>query len=342
VSKELYGQHPASYELDRVCQAEHSAALAFIDDIRATTVLPCNSGKPVPGFLQVLDRNNPVLISGSVTSSQSATQLFIRESVKSISDLKASSTENDKASKVMEILTPSPQMRKMIEIETKQQADSKSWHDIRKARITASICHRVISFTGRASSSKLVADIIAPKSFSSAATQYGILNEPIARAAYVEAKKGENVTVESAGFHLDLGKGYLGASPDGIIDLGDGSHGTTGILEIKCPPTWSDFVPSQCISKQGYPLMPVSSVDTNSKMHITFKLKQSSQWYHQIQLALYCCRDFATFADFAMYHVNTKHLHIERILLQDSWVQANISKMETFFEEHVSTELLKR
>lgn len=80
----------------------------------------------------------------------------------------------------------------------------------------------------------LIAEIVAmrltgeaPAGFTSQAIQWGIDNEPIARAMY-EIKTGNDVT--EVGFipHPDIE--WTGASPDGLV-------GSDGLVEIKCPNT---------------------------------------------------------------------------------------------------------
>ncbi|MCK5602712.1 YqaJ viral recombinase family protein [Candidatus Pacearchaeota archaeon] len=114
---------------------------------------------------------------------------------------------------------------------------SSEWFDIKRGKISAS---RVIDIlpgkTGYKASRKnymaqLVCEILTgttEETFTSGPMQWGIDNEPLARAVY-EAKTGYMVTEE--GFKVHDNIEGLGASPDGIIpELKKG-------LEIKCPNT---------------------------------------------------------------------------------------------------------
>lgn len=67
--------------------------------------------------------------------------------------------------------------------------------------------------------------ILSVGSFTSAAVQYGILNEPVALELYREER---GVTAQPCGMFIDLIHGFLATSPDGLI-------GTDGIAEVKCP-----------------------------------------------------------------------------------------------------------
>jgi len=66
---------------------------------------------------------------------------------------------------------------------------------------------------------------LSPDNYVSPAMQWGIENEPFARAAYEMA---QDVMVATAGFALHPKIKWFGASPDGLI-------GDDGLLEIKCP-----------------------------------------------------------------------------------------------------------
>jgi hypothetical protein len=66
---------------------------------------------------------------------------------------------------------------------------------------------------------------LSPDNYVSPAMQWGIENEPFARAAYEMA---QDVMVATAGFAMHPRIKWFGASPDGMI-------GDDGLLEIKCP-----------------------------------------------------------------------------------------------------------
>jgi putative phage-type endonuclease len=66
-----------------------------------------------------------------------------------------------------------------------------------------------------------------PEAYVSAAMEWGIQNEPLAKAAYENLK---DVVVEPGGFAIHPKIEFFGASPDGLI-------GNDGLLECKCPNT---------------------------------------------------------------------------------------------------------
>lgn len=115
---------------------------------------------------------------------------------------------------------------------------SNEWFEARRGFVGASAINDVMSTTksGGESASRrnLRARIIAERltgicaeSFSSSAMQWGVDNEPIARANY-EVLHG--VDVDQVGFILHPEIKMTGASPDGLI-------GDDGLIEIKCPNT---------------------------------------------------------------------------------------------------------
>ena len=58
-------------------------------------------------------------------------------------------TRNDKAEGVLNALKVTEEERDHLEGETREQASTFLWMRAREKRIRASICHRVITFTGK-------------------------------------------------------------------------------------------------------------------------------------------------------------------------------------------------
>ena len=115
---------------------------------------------------------------------------------------------------------------------------SPEWFEARRGFVGASAINDVMATTksgGEAATRRnLRARIIAERltgicaeSFTSSAMQWGIDNEPIARAMY-EIQSGNDV--EQVGFILHHEIKMTGASPDGLIN-------DDGLIEIKCPNT---------------------------------------------------------------------------------------------------------
>ena len=119
----------------------------------------------------------------------------------------------------------------MIEIE--QRTDD--WYAARLGKVTASSLHKVLAKTktgygadrGNYMTQLVLERVTNSKAdgYSSAAMQWGIDQEPFARAAY-EATRG--VMVDEVGFIPHPTIKDAGASPDGLV-------GDDGMVEIKCP-----------------------------------------------------------------------------------------------------------
>lgn len=115
---------------------------------------------------------------------------------------------------------------------------SPEWFALRVGLVTASRLNDVMSTLksgGEAATRKnyraqLVAERLTgakAESFTNGAMQWGIDNEPLARASY-EVLHG--IDVEQVGFIKHPVIEWTGASPDGLI-------GDDGLIEIKCPNT---------------------------------------------------------------------------------------------------------
>ena len=120
----------------------------------------------------------------------------------------------------------------MIEM-IEQRTDD--WYVARLGKVTASSLHKVLARTktgygadrGNYMTQLVLERVTGAKadSYSNAAMQWGVEQEPFARAAY-EAAKG--VMVDEVGFIPHPTIEAAGASPDGLV-------GDDGMVEIKCP-----------------------------------------------------------------------------------------------------------
>lgn len=109
------------------------------------------------------------------------------------------------------------------------------WYAARLGKVTASALHKVLSKTKTgygADRGNYMTQLVLERvtnlkadGYSSAAMQWGIDQEPFARAAY-EATRG--VMVDEVGFIPHPTIKDAGASPDGLV-------GDDGMVEIKCP-----------------------------------------------------------------------------------------------------------
>ena len=118
---------------------------------------------------------------------------------------------------------------------TEMEQRTDDWYAARLGKVTASALHKVLSKTktgygadrGNYMTQLVLERVTNSKAdgYSSAAMQWGIDQEPFARAAY-EATRG--VMVDEVGFIPHPTIKDAGASPDGLV-------GDDGMVEIKCP-----------------------------------------------------------------------------------------------------------
>ncbi|GFS80275.1 yqaJ domain-containing protein [Nephila pilipes] len=112
-----------------------------------------------------------------------------------------------------------------VEFETRGQTTSERWRYERSLRLSSSFFKEVACRKASTPCSKLVKRIVYGSEFSTAAMNYGLANEEIARKQY---KRKHSVTVRTCGLFVDKDNPFLCASPDELI-------GNDGLLEIKCP-----------------------------------------------------------------------------------------------------------
>lgn len=89
---------------------------------------------------------------------------------------------------------------------------NKSYLSQRRERLTASVFGSVCKRRTDTSCHVLVKSILYPKHITSAALEYGKVNEIVARQIFSEKT---NNTVKESGLFVDTEHGFLGASPDG-------------------------------------------------------------------------------------------------------------------------------
>ena len=129
--------------------------------------------------------------------------------------------------------------------ETEQRTDE--WFKARLGKVTASRISDVMAKTKSgysASRQNYMAQLICERltnkpteSYTNAAMQRGIELEPVAREIYILNQF--DVTVKEVGFIPHPSIPNAGASPDGLVN-------DDGLIEIKCPNTWThlEFVQS--------------------------------------------------------------------------------------------------
>lgn len=212
-----------------------------------------------------------------------------------------------------------------IERNTRQQRLSSLWFSSRRYRITASNFGTVLTLQRRTKPDNLVLQILRPKSFSSAATNYGIENEPHALQAYISYQQNHghpDLTVSPSGFIISTDHPFLGASPDGVAYDPINIHQPFGFVEVKCPYTTQNMTPTDACSAPGF----FCSIDGVSGELI---LKQNHRYYAQVQGQMAVGK--RPWCDFVVY--TKKGVSVQRIFLDlDYWENKLLPKLQEFYD----------
>ncbi|XP_078320201.1 uncharacterized protein LOC144621261 [Crassostrea virginica] len=154
-----------------------------------------------------------------------------------------------------------------VEEHTRLQSHNKTWHDVRKNRLTSSVFKDVCS--RKSDFQALASRLLKSKNIMTAQTKFGIENEPGAARTYSEIT-GNSVYL--CGFVINPSAPHLGTSPDRKV-FDPNATPQYGLLEIKCP-SKDSFTECQFL--------------VQNKNNQSYKLKTSHNYYFQIigQMAL--------------------------------------------------------
>ena len=183
------------------------------------------------------------------------------------------------------------------------------WFDARLGKVTASALHKVLAMTKTGPGAErgnyitqLVLEIIKGQkedSFSNAAMEWGVTQEPFAKAAY-EALR--DVLVEDVGFVSHPTIEAAGASPDGLV-------GDDGMIEIKCP-------------------------DSKTAMEVWLTEKVDSKYFEQMQWQMRCAdRAWCDYVVFDPRLPKKIQLFVKRIHRDDAWIESAEAEVIKFLAE---------
>ena len=209
---------------------------------------------------------------------------------------------------------------KLIERQTRNQADDELWKSERRRRITASIVGSVAKMKASIKRSKKVAALLYSSFRGNVATCYGLTMEAETIQQYTANQKANghpDLTVNKCGLFVSLNNHWLPATPDGSV------HDPTdpdiqGILEIKNPYSARDKTLAEASTTSGFCL---------EKRDDKYKLKVRHDYHFQIQCQLYCTE--RNWCDFVLR--TNRDLHIERIYRDRKWWGLQLAKLRKFF-----------
>uniref|UniRef100_A0A1X7TJH5 PHD-type domain-containing protein n=1 Tax=Amphimedon queenslandica TaxID=400682 RepID=A0A1X7TJH5_AMPQE len=214
---------------------------------------------------------------------------------------------------------------------TADQSKSKVWFQYRAGRITASRLKQVTRTSAIKPSISLIKSICYPDVylFHNNATKYGCTHESDALLAY-ERKSvvlHQGFATSRCGFFVSTDYPFLGASPDGLVEC---SCCGKGVLEIKCP-----FRCKESTIK--------SLVDSSTDFYLKrqsdgiFSLDHDHSYYYQCQLQMFVTD--RQYCDFVVWSKESQ-LHVERITLDESFIQAQMPIAMKFWRLCILPELL--
>ena len=220
-----------------------------------------------------------------------------------------------------------------IERSTREQRQSSLWFSARRYRITSSVFGSVFKRRPDTPPDNLVLSIIQPRNFSSAATQYGIENEPNATREFVAYQQSHGhplLSVSACGFLISYKHPYLGTSPDGAVYDPSNSQHPFGFVEVKCPYTARNILPSQACSDSSF-------CCTFDSQTASIMLKKTHSYYCQVQGQMGIGE--RSWCDFVIY--TKRGIHVQRIWFDEAfWNLEHLPKLTSFYDNCVVPEIV--
>ena len=211
----------------------------------------------------------------------------------------------------------------------KLQSSSEVWFYQRTGRITGSIVHSCLHFTGRNEDGYLVKLIVGQTQYDTtfvAALNHGKRFEEKARQLYLKTMNNhDNLSSEMAGFVIDSTIPFIGASPDGFVNC---QCCGKGLIEIKCPYKYADQSAKMA-----------AELDTkNFQIHndqVKLKTDTSSSYSCQIQCQLGVTQ--RKWCDLVIYtHVD---IFVTRIDFDSVFWSETTDKLVTFYKQYIFKKL---
>jgi len=212
-----------------------------------------------------------------------------------------------------------------VECLTRQQGtddnSSNVWLAERRKRITSSNTGRIAK---RRSSTK-VANTVKQLLYSSfrgtAATQWGTLQELMARSLYKERRQSlsPNLSITVSGLVIDTINPWLGASPDNLVHESSAAD-PNGIVEYKNPFSIRDMLLITAAEERTKDFCLKKGQDGS------LTLNHSHPYYYQIQATMFCTK--RSWCDFVVR--TTKDIHVERIQYDKTFWEGVLPKLRLF------------
>ena len=230
---------------------------------------------------------------------------------------------------------PAEKLRE-IEQNTREQRNSPLWLKVRRYRITASRFGEILHRRADTPPDRLVLSILQPRSFSSAATDWGVQKEPLAIQEYIkfQHEHGQDlVTVGPCGFLVSKSHPFLGATPDGTVYDPSNSRQPFGFLEVKCPYSQRDCTPVQACSSPCFCCDLISHLDGSQNL----QLRQNHRYFAQVQGQMAVGE--RPWCDFVVF--TSKGISVERVDFDEEyWVHTLLPALDAFFDNCLGPEIV--
>ena len=188
--------------------------------------------------------------------------------------------------------------------DTVEQANSETWHRIRRWYVTASKCKRVSGIKSVQAYYTLLKERLFEKTIDTAAMKYGRKHEKTAFIVYRDVMKEQSaMKVVESGFWVNPEYPGFGASPDGLVYDGEKF---VGVVEIKCPITVQDIHPGDAM--EHLTKKQLNTFCCKEKDGV-LKLKPTHQYYYQVQMQMAICD--VNWCDFILW--SRSGLYIDRV-----------------------------
>ena len=225
-----------------------------------------------------------------------------------------------------ELVVSEEQCRYIYDV-TKDQSECLTWYQQRAGRITASTAHRILRTNQQTPAPSLIKSVCSDSNapVHAAPLQYGRQQEKTVLAElakYIPAHH-DGARLERTGLRVKNDQPWLAASADGIFTCT--CHGTC-VVEVKCPWTFRMSTLSEMVH------------DAKSCLNRDRTLKPNHPHHTQIQLQMYM-HD----APYGLFAVKVKdELSVSVVPRDNALLTQVIPTLQTFWEQHITTELLTR
>lgn len=179
------------------------------------------------------------------------------------------------------------------------------WFEKRKGRVTGSNIGAILGLNPHKSADDVLREMVREhhgyeREFQgNVATEWGNFNEDGAQSEY-EMETGNHV--QETGFHVHPEYDWLGASPDGLVDV-------DGVVEIKCP-----------FGKK------------NDEAPVFKTAKEQEHYWAQMQIEMACTG--TNWCDFYQWAPNGSAL--ERVEFAPEWFESILPELKAFYDRYLS------